>query len=71
MRGALDAIAGILTAGRWDALALDWAALHYHHTAVAWIVYTLTGVVACGRLLMVAANCRCCAPFELIGAVPA
>ena len=71
MRGALDAIAGILTAGRWDALALDWAALHYQHTATAWIVYTLTGAVACGRLLVLAANCRCCAPFELVVAVPA
>ncbi len=32
MRGALDAIAGLLTDGRCDAFTLDWAALRYPHT---------------------------------------
>src|SRR5947209_4680910 len=32
MRGALDTIAGILTSGRQDAAALDWATLRYQHT---------------------------------------
>jgi integrase len=33
MREALDAIAGLLSQGRADALALDWAALRFQHTA--------------------------------------
>jgi integrase len=33
MHGALDAIAGLLTNGRADALGLDWAALRFQHTA--------------------------------------
>jgi len=32
MRGALDAIAGLLTDGRCDTFTLDWAALRYPHT---------------------------------------
>jgi len=32
MRGALDAIAGLLTDGRCDAVTLDWAALRCPHT---------------------------------------
>ena len=32
MRGALDAIAGLLTDGRCDAFTLDWPALRYPHT---------------------------------------
>lgn len=33
MRGALDAIASILSGGQCDALALNWASLRYQHTA--------------------------------------
>jgi len=33
MRGALDAVARLVTAGKLDALGLDWAALRYQHTA--------------------------------------
>ncbi len=33
MRGALDAIAGLLSDGRCDAFTLDWAALRYPHTS--------------------------------------
>ncbi len=33
MRGSLNAIASMLTAGTCDAMTLDWAKLRYHHTA--------------------------------------
>src|ERR671932_1448101 len=33
MRGSLNAIASMLTAGTCDAMTLDWAKLRYQHTA--------------------------------------
>jgi site-specific recombinase XerD len=50
MRGALDTIASILTTGQCDALALDWAALRYQHTAA------VRAVLADGRYAPTTAN---------------
>jgi site-specific recombinase XerD len=50
MRGALDAIASILTDDRCDALTLDWAALRYEHTTA------VRAVLADGRYAPTTAN---------------
>ena len=40
MRGSLNEIASMLTAGKCEAMTLDWSKLRYHHTAAVRAVLT-------------------------------